>query len=160
MSDEKRKILDMLASGKINVEQAEKLLNAIGDADVDSRRDRHRPSSDFDDDSGRRYSKGTGQSDEPEFLRIMVNSPGKDGGAPELVNIRIPLAILKAGMKLGSVIPESARVKISQKLGEKGFDIDFNNLKGNALGEMLTAMKEMKIMVIGSDGEQVKISSE
>ncbi len=159
MSEERRKILDMLSSGKINVEQAEKLLNAVGEAESDSHRVKKvifAKSKDDDDDSCD-DSENTGA---PKCLRILVNSPGKDGRPPEQVNIRIPLGIIKAGMKLGSVIPASAKDKISQKLGEKGIDLDFNNLDSNALGEMIMAMKDMKIVVNDADGEQVRISTE
>ncbi len=161
MSEERRKILDMLSSGKINVEQAEKLLNAIGEAEGDSRRAKQANSAkskggDDDDDSSEDENSGS----EPKFLRILVNSAGKDGRPPDQVNIRIPLGIIKAGMKIGSVMPDSAKEKITRKLGEKGIDLDMNNLDSNSLGKLLMALKEMKIEVNDADGEQVRIFTE
>lgn len=160
MSEERRKILDMLASGKITVEQAEKLLNAIGEVNVETHRVGHKESTDYDAGESHESQGENKDRTNPKFLRILVNSAGKDGRPPEQVNIKIPLGIIKAGMKLGSVIPSSAKEKINRKLGEKGIDLDLNNLDSNTIGELLMALKEMKIEVNDSDGEQVRIFAE
>ncbi len=160
MSEERRKILDMLANGKITVEQAEKLLNAIGEADVETHRAGHKESFDYNTGENQKTPGEVKSSTDPKYLRILVNSVGKDGHPPEQVNIKIPLGIIKAGIKIGSVMPDSAKEKISRKLGEKGIDLDLNNIDKNSIDELLMALKEMKIEVNDANGEQVRIFTE
>ena len=78
MLAERKKILEMLAAGKITAEEAEKLLDKIegaGRAAVQS--------AGHDNESGEK---------KPRFLRIEVEKPGQDQ-----VNIRVPLAFARAG---------------------------------------------------------------
>ena len=79
---------------------------------------------------------------------------GKDN-----VNIRIPLALVKAGMKLTSLIPESARNKVNNSLSEKGLHIDLNNLDSATVDEIILALKETSIDVQDGD-EKVRICCE
>ena len=142
MLDERRQILDMLAEKKISVDEAERLLAALGDTE----------------ESGKRES---GQSSimikaNPKFLKIRVTPKNKQG---DHVNIKVPLALIKAGVKIGSIIPSEAKAKISSALGEKGLDFDLNKMDANALDDMLKALTEMSIDVDDED-ESVKIFCE
>lgn len=140
MSEERRKILSMLAEGKIKVDEAERLLQAIGEENL--------PKSEIE------TSAKTG---EPKYLKIKVTP--KDGRSKDKVNVTVPLLLIKAGLKLSSVIPEHARGKISSKLGEKGFDIDLKNLHPDALQDIFKALKEMHIEVEEED-EKVEVYCE
>ena len=142
MLDERRQILDMLAEKKISVDEAERLLAALGDTE----------------ESGKRES---GQSSimikaNPKFLKIRVTPKNKQGNH---VNIKVPLALIKAGVKIGSIIPSEAKAKINSALGEKGLDFDLNKMDANALDNMLKALTEMSIDVDDED-ESVKIFCE
>jgi hypothetical protein len=142
MNDEKRRILNMLAEGKINVTEAEELLVAIGEKNAD-------PS-----------VKDSPIEDKcrPKCLRIMVEDDSK-GEAGEKVNIKIPLQLIRAGMKLGSIIPGKTREKIDAALKDKGIEIDINDVKPEQLEQIFSAMKDCCIDVDSQKGK-VKICCE
>lgn len=148
MNEERKKILDMLASGKITVEQADKLLAAVGESELDA--------GNSIDTSNQKKLK----SRMPKFLRIQVNSAPKDGKKAENINIKIPIGLLKAGMKLGSIMPESAKTKVNGKLGERGINLDLNNLDKESIGDIIKGLEDMTIDVNDSDGEQIRIFTE
>ena len=87
----------------------------------------------------------------------MVES--KKNGKDEKVNIRIPMLILKAGVKLTSIVPGKARDKINDKLKDQGIDIDLNNLDSRALDEIVAGLGSMSIDV-DDDNDKVRIFCE
>jgi SHOCT-like protein len=102
-SDEGKQILQLLADGKIDVEQAYRLLRALGD--VDERRSR--AAREPPPPPGPPGSRG-------RILRIRVTEDGE-----QKVNVAIPLAIARIGkMKLAS----SGLVR--GHLGKFGIDLD------------------------------------
>jgi hypothetical protein len=141
MSEERRKILDMLAQGKIDVDEAERLLQAVGE--------KHKPEA--------KTAPTAAVPGEPKYLKVKVEP--KDGRSKDRVNITVPLLLIKAGIKLGSVLPNSARNKIAARLGEKGIDIDLKNLDPEALQDIFRALKEMRIEVDEED-EKVEVYCE
>lgn len=146
MGEERKRILKMLADGKITADEAEELLDAIENPAtmnmVESR------------ESG---DESFVKKIRPKFLRIMVEP--KDGGKGEKVNIRIPMMLLKAGVKLASIVPGNAKDKINDKMKDKGIDIDINNLDTKSLEEIITALGTMSIDV-DDEKEKVKIFCE
>jgi len=140
MSDEKKRILEMLAQGKINADEAERLLSAISNSEQTQ----------------------TGQGDagkkpEPRYLRIMVE-PGPDSDKPEKVNIRVPYKLIRAGLKLASFVPKNAQVKVNEALQEKGMEIDFSKIKPEDLEEIIRQLDDLSVNVDGK--ETVRIFSE
>ena len=96
---------------------------------------------------------------EPKYLRIQVN-PGRGvGGEEEMVNIRIPLKLLKAGAKLASILPERSKNKVNQALKEKGLDFDISSLEGENLEGLLNSLSELSVEV-DSDEKKVRIFCE
>src|ERR1035441_3179609 len=98
MSEERKKVLEMLANGTISVADAEKLLEKIGE-----------PASAEAKAEGR-SSSAPGK---PRFMRIVIDKPGQ-----EQVNIRMPLSMMRSGTGLLAVLP----TKINEKLAELGVD--------------------------------------
>jgi hypothetical protein len=135
---ERRRILDMLGAGKITADEAEQILDALnqrtGPADEPA-----------ETSAGRR---------KPRFLRVHVVPKS---GSGENVNIRIPLGILRAGVKLGRLIPQDARDRVNDKLAEKGMTIDFDDLK--SIEDVIVALEEMSIDV-DDEKERVRICCE
>ena len=131
MSSERRKILDMLAEGKVDAEEAERLLGLVG--------------------AGPEGAETPGRSGGSPFkyLRVRVEpnaEAGEDAGS-ERVNIRVPLALLKAGMKLGSLIPKEASGRVKEALSEKGIDFDLRNVTDEQINELIGALAELEIDV-------------
>jgi hypothetical protein len=140
MSEQRHKILSMLTEGKITVEEADKLLEALK--------------------NGAQQSMGTGEvhsvthsSSKLKFLRVIVESVKGDN-----VNIRVPVAILRAGIKLSSLIPPQAYQKLNEKMTEKGVDVDINQiLKNGDFEELIESMGDLNVDVNSKDGDKVKV---
>lgn len=135
MIEDRRKILDMLADGKITSAEAEKLLNAI-----ESKKNEIQKDDDYTN------------TNIPKYLFVKVDS--KDG---DKVNIRVPLKIIRAGIKLKSLIPQEAQEKIDEKLVEKGVDFKLEDLSDDNIHEFLEALAEFEVNVEDRKGENVKI---
>ncbi|HER00084.1 MAG TPA: hypothetical protein ENO22_12160 [candidate division Zixibacteria bacterium] len=136
MSKDRHQILNMLTEGKINVEQAEKLLNAIGESGGEEN-----------------TSEKSVALKSPKYLRVVVN----EGDQGDQVNIRIPMALLRAGIKLTSLLPDEAQSKIDGALKEKGINIDFNDINADSLEELIDAFSELYVDVESNSGEKVHI---
>jgi len=138
MSAETKKILEMLAEGKITSEDAEKLLDKLGaGGGAGARTDEAQA------------GEATPPGHKPRFLRIVVDSPDRDQ-----VNARVPLSFMRTGVRLLAVLPP----RVSEKLAAKGFDLSaFAGMKGQDLTE---ALEELNINVDGPDGKKVRIFCE
>jgi hypothetical protein len=102
MSEERRRVLELLSSKKISTEEAERLMAAIEESPPSSRPDQTLV-------IPRRRVR---------YLRIMADS------ATEKVDVRIPLFLLRAGMKLAGLLPRSARESVTSAFQDQGIDID------------------------------------
>lgn len=142
MSEERKKILNMLSEGRISVDEAERLIAAI--------------------ESGKNDEKSeTIVSDSPElpkYLRVKVESA--EGGSRDRVNIRVPFQLLKAGIKLSSLLPGEAKDKVDRAFAEKGIDFDVSKFKADDLEEIVTALRTLSIDITSDDGDQVKVFCE
>ena len=103
MSAERRKVLEMLAADKITPEEAEQLLDRLASRAAQEEAPEGAATSAGD---GEAAGAGDGGEDRgrPEalrFLRIVVDSPERDS-----VNIRLPLGLVRTGLKLSTLMPE------------------------------------------------------
>jgi len=135
MTEERKKILEMLANGKITIAEAEKLLNAV-ESKID------------ETPKGELLS----QTKIPKYLFVKVDSTNGDK-----VNIRIPLKIIRAGIKLKSLIPQEAQEKIDEKLGEKGVNFKLEDISDENIHELMEALTEFEVNVEDRKGENVRI---
>ena len=138
MTEERKQILEMLAEGKITVEETARLLDAVNQNATETTEANAQPT------SGKK----------PKFLYVQVE--GCQGSKHENVNIKIPIMILKAGMKLGSLMPDSAKAKFSTHLGEKGINLDLGKLGSEDIDLLVAALSENSIDV-HADNEKVRI---
>ncbi len=135
----RKKILEMLSAGKISADEAERLLDAI-------------------DKQGATAVEASeyGGKKEPKFFCVKIN--GKQGKG-ERVNVRIPLGLLRAGMKLGALMPDDAKGKVNTALAKRGFDVDLKKLGGDDFDRLVQALTEMCIEV-DDDKDHVRICCE
>ena len=141
MDEERMKILSMIEGGKISAAEGAKLLEAVGgDRDL-------------------RDAAASGKS--PKYLVIkVVPREGADGHSDvERVNIRIPLAILRAGVKLGSLIPLSAHERIDEAMTRHGVQFNWKTLDDAAIDELIDSLAEIEVDADGRDHE-VRIRAE
>jgi hypothetical protein len=143
MSDDTRRVLDLLAQGKITVDEAHRLLKALGEQTP-------RP--------GAASHAESGDVPKPRFIRIHVYKPGRDGREPKDVNIRVPLAVVRGGMRLGTMIP-GWQQWMQACVKEHGKEVELGKLDPEAIEELLREAGEMNIDV-GGTGERVRITLE
>ncbi len=130
MSAETKKVLEMMAEGKITADEAEKLLDKLG------------PSSAAD--AKLEAESAPGQ----RYLRILVDKPGHDQ-----INIRMPLSLLRTSKLIG-ILP----LKVSSRLAEQG--IDLSALCALKNGELADALQNLNLNVERGDGKKVRIYCE
>ena len=135
MSEERRKILEMLAEGKVSAEEAERLLDAVEQPASDSVRDT----------PVRTMPEGM-----PEYLYVRVEP--KDGAAEsDQVKVTVPLALVKAGINFMSLLPKDARKDVESAIEESGFDLNLDKLSGAEADAFLMALKELVVDVETKD---------
>ena len=143
MDEERTRILDMLASGKISTAEAAELLDAVGKS-VEN------PSS-----IGKITSIEHKGKQLPEYFRVKVESAKGDN-----VDIKIPFRILRTGIKLTSLMPASAADQINAHLSNAGIDLDFKNIYKEDLEPLLEAIAEMEINVDSAKGDKIRVFCE
>ena len=140
MSEDRKRVLEMLATGKVTVDEAERLLSALGDAPPPP------PASNGAAAAPPRPGR---------YFRIVVRKTEKDGPGKS-VNIRIPLSLVKGGMRIGAMIPGCGEA-VTEKLRKQGINLDVTKLDPDQLEAALRDMGEMEI----DDGKsQMRISYE
>jgi len=156
MSDDTRRILDLLAQGKITVEEADELLRAA--------REGAGPSTARAAAAG---AGGAGDNDRPrpKFLRVEVHKargaarwPADPMRGERQVAIKVPLAMVRAGIRLGAIIPGTGD-RIQQAMREHGIDFDVTKLDAGELESMLRDMGELNIDV-DNGRAQVRVTCE
>ena len=113
MSEETRKVLEMLSSGKITVQEAEQLLQA-------------------------------------------VTVPPSDGKKAENVNIKVPMTVVRGGLRLSSVFPGLIGKKKIQL--DNGTELDLSKIHYADLEAMIKDIGELTVDVDGD--AQVRIRCE
>jgi hypothetical protein len=127
MSENRKRILAMLANGRINADEAERLLTALENGPI------------IDVTPARTFGSS-------KYLRILIErEPDRDHAEQTRVNIRVPLQLLRAGVKLKSLLPDDARDQMNEALREKGVDFDVNQFKAENLEEMLANLNDLSI---------------
>ena len=162
MSQETKKVLEMLASGQITADDAEKLLEKLGanSPAPAAPAAAGEPSGPEAKSATQRVwgwkipagDEASAPGQKPRFLRIVVDKPDHDQG--DQVNIRVPLAILRTGIKLLAVLPP----KVNEKLAEQG--IDLSALRELPREELVEQLKDLQVEVDSKNGEKVRIFCE
>src|SRR6266568_7196112 len=96
MNEDRRKILQMLAEGQINADEAERLLAAL--------------------EKGQPVEQAQRR---PKYLRVVVQSE-----EDTKVNVRAPMQLLRAGVRLASLIPPQARARVDEAMRKRGVTLD------------------------------------
>ena len=132
MVENKKRILEMVAERKITVDEAIRLLELVDKPETSS------------------ATKKT-----PRYLRIVIN-PSTEGRAEadvERVNIRVPLALIRAGVKLTSLVPTDVADKVDTALREKGIDFNLRNLKEEDIEQLVEALSDLEVDIEAGRGK-------
>jgi hypothetical protein len=142
MIEEQRRILNMVADGKLNAVEAEALFDALS--------------------KGQSSAKVEAQPHAspaivPKYLRVLVE--GHDEGKPNKVNARVPLELIRAGMRLAALLPVVAYEPVNRALKENGVDVDISKIKPEDLEGLVAHLQELQVDV--ADGtERVRVFCE
>ncbi len=123
MNENSRRVLEMLAEGKVSVDEAERLLSLVDEEPAAPLAPSHA-------ESARRY------------LRVTVAGDGN-----EHVDVRVPLALIKAGVKLHTLLPAQATTGINTALQDNGINVDIDNLRPEDLEQLIDALSEIEVHV-------------
>jgi hypothetical protein len=125
MNEERRQILQMLAQNTITADEAERLLDAV-ERDVPE------------------TLPGARAKGKPKYLRVVMSYDDGTGTDTEgRINVRVPLRLLRAGVRLTSLVPPRALSKASEELDKAGYPIDLAELKPQQLEELVDALDEL-----------------
>ncbi len=143
MNENRKSILEMLAAGKITADEAERLMAAL---DKESR-------------SGAPNADSAAKP-KPKYLRVMVEAAEAHAGqGPTKVNVRVPMQLLRAGVRLTSLIPAQARDHINEAMREHGLNFDVGQLKPENLEELIDQLNDLTVDVDQKDA-QVRVFCE
>jgi hypothetical protein len=132
MNEDRRSILEMLATGRITADEADRLLAAL---------------------EGRRASSASAEPGYPankpqaRYLRIAVDTDEEGEGGPTKVNIRVPMQLLRAGVRLASLIPPAARDEVNAAMRQNGVPFDLHQLKPDNLEELVEHLGDLQVDV-------------
>ena len=135
MSTERAKILQMVAKGTITPDEGDRLLGRLGPDGATA------APVEPELDTGDRKSKPL------KYLRVVVDGSDK-------VNVRVPIALIRTGIKLTTLMPLSA----SKHLSEHGIDLSqFNDLDSD---ELMEAFRELTVDVDSGNGDTIRVFCE
>ena len=149
MNENRRQILEMLAAGKLTADEAERLLAALepetasaGGAGASSGGARSTP------------TKAT-----PKYLRVLVEADESMTGNKGLttVNVRVPMQLLRAGVRLAALIPQQAHNQLDQALSSHGVPLTVSQIKPENLEELIDHLEDLTVDVDGKEGNQTKV---
>ncbi len=145
--NENRQILEMLAAGKITADEAEQLLAALDPSPV---------SAEF---TGTTRGEGATVKTRAKYLRVLVEADesmtGLKGGTT--VNVRVPMQLLRAGVRLASLIPAQAHGQLDEALSKHGVPITLSQIKPENLEELIDHLDDLRVDVDGTDGNSTKV---
>ena len=143
MSEDRSRILNLLAGGKITPEEAERLLDAL-DAGT----------------SATTASAGPAITGDPapliaalpKYLYVKVIAVNGDN-----VDVKIPIALVRSGLRLTSLIPPQAMQQINEQMSQHGMSVDFTNFKPEDIDELIGALRETEVNVDTGNGDTVRV---
>ncbi|MDE2703462.1 MAG: hypothetical protein F4Z57_22655 [Gemmatimonadetes bacterium] len=140
MNENSRRVLEMLSEGKVSVDEAERLLSLVDEEPEMT--PAVQPLVPSQAGSVRRY------------LRVTVDSDGD-----EHVDVRVPLALIKAGVKLHTLLPAQATTGINTALQDNGINVDIDNLRTEDLEQLIDALSEIEVNIQDGD-DKVRVYCE
>ena len=147
MTEERRQILEMLATGKINADEADRLIGALGGSSATA--------------TATTTATAVQAKPLPKFVRIMVDTKDGRHAKPVHVNVRVPVALLRAGVRFGSLIPIQAQEKMNAEFRKNGLDFDIRQIKPENINELIDQLKDLSIDVDQEDDDtKIRIFTE
>jgi hypothetical protein len=125
MNEQRRQILEMLAEGRITTDEAERLIDTIT-------RERSEP-------------PPTRPGSRPKYLRVVLDAEESGGDTSSRINVRVPLQLLRAGVRLTTLVPPQVLVKVNSQLERSGVPIDLTKLRPQQLEELIDHLEDLTV---------------
>jgi len=138
MNEEKLKVLNMIAEGKISAEEGAKLLEALDKKEKE-------------DTKPLAVKKEKGNIN---YLYVDINP--KSDESSEKVHVKVPLALVRAGVNIASMLPSDVQETVNNAMDEKGMKFDLSSIKPENIEELIQALEEMEVN-IDSDEHTVRV---
>ena len=132
MNEQRIQILQMVAENKLTVDEADRLISALDDTPTHQATPESKPK-------------------RPKYLRVLVDS--REDGEQAHVNVRIPIQLMRAGVKLASIIPPKALDQVNDELQRSGMPVDLTKLKPEDLDELIDHLGEMTVEVENNEAK-------
>jgi len=165
MNENHRQILNMLAANKITAEEAERLLTALESNGRTAEGAAVNGPAGFTSANG----SGNGKSEPPKshakYLRVLVEAEAgaNSNKGPVSVNIRVPMQLLRAGVRLASLIPVQAHQHFDEALSQHGVPLTLSQIKPENLEELIDHLEDLTIDVAAKESHsdvKVRVFSE
>jgi hypothetical protein len=135
----------MLAAGKLTADEAERLLSAIEDSPATS--------APYVGSAPPRIKA------KAKYLRVLVEAA--EHGQPTTVNVRVPMQLLYAGVRLASLIPAQAHDKLDETLSSHGIPLTLSQIKPENLAELIDHLEDLTVDVDAKhEGAKVRVFCE
>jgi len=143
----------MLAAGKITADEAERLLAALEPESATT-------AGEYTGSIGGSSAwKGTPVKTHAKYLRVLVQADESMTGlkGPTTVNVRVPMQLLRAGVRLASLIPAQAQEQVDEALNRHGVPLTISQIKPENLEELIDHLEDLTVDVDGKDGNTTKV---
>ena len=139
MNENSRRVLEMLSEGKVSVDEAERLISLV-DEEPEA--------------TTVVQPLAPPRTGAARYLRVTINSD-----EDEHIDVRVPLALIKAGVKLHTLLPEKATKKIKKTMKKNDIDVDIHNLRTEDLEQLIDALSEIEVNIQDGD-DKVRVYCE
>lgn len=143
--EERRRVLNMLAEGKLNAAEAETLIDALA---------KSAPASPV------LGAPSDVTAPAPKYLRVLVEGYDDHAQGADKVNVRVPFSLIRAGVRLAALLPATVHEPINRALRENGVQIDISKIRPENLEDLVTHLGELAVDVEGARGEKVRVFCE
>ncbi len=153
MNENRRQILEMLAAGKITADEAERLIVALESGPGTHAGERP------DAVAGAKSAFAGAGKNHAKYLRVLVEADEAMTGlkGPTSVNVRVPMQLLRAGVRLASLIPAQAHGQLDEALSKHGVPLTLSQIKPENLEELIDHLEDLTVDVNGTEGNATKV---
>jgi hypothetical protein len=146
MSAETKKVLEMLAEGKITAEDAERLLDKLAAGP-----EKLGAAPELKALEGGEPAAAASTAARKKFLRVQMERPGGDE-----VNVRVPLNFVRSGVKLAGILPP----KVLDKLQQEGIDPKIVTEFAQQARESLDVLDDLHVDMETRSGKRIRVFAE
>ena len=139
MNENSRRVLEMLSEGKVSVDEAERLLSLVDEEP---------------ETTTAVQPLAPPRPGAARYLRVTIDSDDD-----EHIDVRVPLALIKAGVKLHTLLPAQAATGINTALQDNGINVDIDNLRTEDLEQLIDAISEIEVNIQDGD-DKVRVYCE